>query len=251
MKVVKYDNIELKIFESRSTMGTYAAKEAATYIQSLLETKAEINCIFAAAPSQNDFLSALIADSRIEWNRINAYHMDEYIGLKQNSEKSFSGFLTRSVFSRVPFKSVNLINGENENELERYTTLLNDNPVDIVFMGIGENGHIAFNDPSVADFNDPKIFKIVELEESCRVQQVNDGCFTSIDKVPQLAYTITIPGLMRSDQVFCIVPTKLKAEAVRNTLVGEISEKCPASILRNKKNAKMYIDSAAASLLEI
>ena len=232
-------------------MGQKAASDAASCIKKLLEEKEYINCIFAAAPSQNDFLAALVQDQTIDWSRINAYHMDEYVGLKQGSEKSFSGFLNNSIFNKVSFKSVSLIDGKNsqKEELARYSKLLNDNIVDIVFMGIGENGHIAFNDPSVADFNDPYMFKKVELEESCRIQQVNDKCFDTINDVPKFAYTITIPGLMRAQYAFCIVPTKLKAKAVKETLEGKVNTSCPATILRKHKNILMYVDTDAASLL--
>ena len=133
---------------------------------------------------------------------------------------------------------------------ERYTALLKSHPVDIVCMGIGENGHIAFNDPHVAEFSDPKMVKVVALDDVCRQQQVNDGCFEKIDDVPKTALTLTIPTLVSAGYNFCVVPAPTKANAVKNTVYGEISEKCPASILRNKKNAIMYCDKDAASLLD-
>lgn len=246
-----FDNIDLKIFNTREEMGYIGAKEAAKVIKELLLNNDEINMVFAAAPSQQDFLDNLISYKDIEWNRINAYHMDEYIGLEIGSKNSFSRFLMDAIFNKVPFKSINLINGMNEpqSECERYTKLINDNPPDIIVMGIGENGHIAFNDPDVADFNDPYFVKIVELDEISRNQQVNDGCFDSIDNVPKKAITLTIPTLTNCENIFCIVPTKNKAKAVKDTLTGEISTICPASILRTVNNVKMYIDSDAASLL--
>ncbi|MDD3077229.1 MAG: 6-phosphogluconolactonase, partial [Proteiniphilum sp.] len=130
-----------------------------------------------------------------------------------------------------------------------YATLLNENPVDIVCLGIGENGHIAFNDPPVADFNDPKLVKVVDLEQICRQQQVNDNCFTAIELVPEKAFSLTIPALMRASYMFCIVPTLFKAEAVRKTLNDAVSEKCPATILRTKEDAFLYLDADSASLL--
>lgn len=246
-----YDNVQLKIYETRAEMGQDAAKDAAACIKACLAEKEEINCIFAAAPSQNDFLAALVADTSIDWSRINGYHMDDYVGFAQGDSRSFNGFLQNAIFGKVPFKSLHLINGLAEPEAEalRYEKLLQENPTDIVFMGIGENGHIAFNDPSVADFNDAHLVKVVTLEESCRRQQVNDGCFATIDDVPKQALTVTVPGLMRAAHLFCIVPTALKANAVAKALTGPIDESCPSSILRTQKGARMYIDAAAAAKL--
>ncbi len=252
MTVKNFGEVELKIFETREEMGSVAAKEAADRIQELLEEKQEINCIFAAAPSQNDFLKGLVEEHNIEWNRVNCYQMDEYIGYGKEDSESFANFLNNAIFGKVPFKSVNLLNGlaeDPEGECDRYAALLKKNHIDIVFMGIGENGHIAFNDPSVADFEDQEIIKIVKLEESCRMQQVHDGCFPSIDDVPKKAITLTIPTLLSGDYIFCIVPTANKANAVASALKGEISENCPASVLRVSQNVKMYIDEDCASKL--
>lgn len=250
MKQQKFGEVNLKIFKTRKKMGKVTAAEAAARIQEILNKKKEINCVFAAAPSQNEFLKNLL-NEKIEWNRINSYHMDEYIGLGEKDNESFANFLNDAIFQKVPFKSVNLINGlaDPEKECERYGKLLKENPIDIAFIGIGENGHIAFNDPGVANFSDKEIIKVVELEESCRLQQVHDGCFPSIDDVPKKAITLTIPTLVNSDYIFCVVPTINKAEAVALALKGEISEKCPASILQVTKNVNMYIDQDCASRL--
>ena len=252
METRKYADLEVKIYPNRTMMGEAAAKDAATCIRSLLSRKPEINCIFAAAPSQNDFLKALVADRTIDWTRINAYHMDDYVGLKQGSHASFSGFLKNAIFDKVPFKTVNLLDGQAdpEKESERYSELLKAHQTDVVFMGIGENGHIAFNDPDVADFHDKKYVKTVKLDDVCRMQQVHDGCFPTFDDVPKQAFTVTIPGLMAAAYHFCIVPTKLKAPAVKNMLEGPVSEKCPASILQTRPQARLYLDADSASLLE-
>ncbi|HOJ48833.1 MAG TPA: glucosamine-6-phosphate deaminase [Bacillota bacterium] len=252
IKTGKQDLLTYKIYQTRDEMGKAAAAEAAEAIKKLLETKGEINMIFAAAPSQNEFLAALTADKSIDFTKINAFHMDEYIGLPADAPQRFANFLKRSLFDKVPFKSVNIIDctaPDPEKECERYAALLKEYPCDIVCMGIGENGHIAFNDPHDADFDDPKTVKVVSLDEVCRQQQVNDGCFRSIDEVPKYALSLTIPALIAPEYVFCVVPAKTKADAVKNTLTGPIDESCPASILRRHKNAVLYLDMDSAALV--
>lgn len=250
MKFTK-DKLAVKVFENRKLMGKEAATDVADCIKQMLSEKKEINMIFAAAPSQNEFLEELV-DSGVEWERINAFHMDEYIGLPLDAEQRFGTFLKERIFGRVPFKSVHYINGQAqpEKECDRYSLLLKQYPVDIVCLGIGENGHIAFNDPHVAKFDDPELVKVVALDEKCRMQQVHDGCFRSIELVPTQAISLTIPALVAAKYMFCIVPASTKAQAVYDTIYGEISESCPASILRTKANAVLYLDSDSAALLE-
>lgn len=246
------DKLKVKVFDNRVAMGEDAASDIKAKIKELLAQKQEINMIFAAAPSQNDVLKALVEDKSIEWNRVNAYHMDEYIGLDKSAPQGFGNFLKEHIFGLVPFKSVNYIDITTDNpekEAERYGKLLKENPTDIVVMGIGENGHIAFNDPPVADFNDSKVVKPVKLDEICRQQQVNDGCFKRIEDVPTHAMTLTVPTLVSAPYLFCIVPALTKAKAVRETLKGSIDEHCPASILRTRDNAVLYLDANSASLL--
>jgi len=235
-------------------MGREAAGNVVITINELLQEKKEINMIFAAAPSQKEFLQYLILDNTIAWERINAFHMDEYIGLPANATQGFGNFLNEALFSKVPFKSINYLDGQALSaveECERYSKLLQDNSVDIVCLGIGENGHIAFNDPHVADFNDPKDVKVVNLDTVCRNQQVNDGCFASLDLVPTQAMTITIPALIKAEYLFCVVPATNEAEAVLRTLNGDIDEECPATILRTEDKAMLYLDKESASLLKI
>lgn len=252
MKSFKKDLLEVRAYANRALMGEAAAADISAKITELLAEKEEINMIFAAAPSQSDVLAALVADKSIEWQRINAYHMDEYIGLPSDAPQGFGNFLRRHIFGLVPFKSVNCIDSsatDAEAECERYSALLNESPADIVVMGIGENGHIAFNDPGVAEFNDKKTVKAVRLDEVCRQQQVNDGCFEKIGDVPTHALTLTVPTLVRAPWLFCIVPAPTKAEAVKRTVMGEISEACPATILRTQENAILYLDNDSSSLL--
>lgn len=252
MKSIKVDKLQVEIYDNRTLMGEAAARDIKAKIAELLSTKAEINMIFAAAPSQNDVLRSLVEDKSVEWNRVNAYHMDEYIGLDKDAPQGFGNFLKEHIFGLVPFKSVNYIDittTDPEAEAERYGKILDENPTDIVVMGIGENGHIAFNDPPVADFQDNRTVKPVKLDEICRQQQVNDGCFANLDEVPTHAMTLTVPTLVRAPYLFCIVPAPTKAKAVYETLNGSIDEHCPASILRLQENAKLYLDDQSSKLL--
>ena len=212
-KVFQQEQLTVRIFPSIQEMGSVAAKEVGDQICRLLESKPEINMIFAAAPSQNEFLSHLIHDKRIDWTRINAFHMDEYIGIHPEAPQSFGHFLRIRIFDKVPFKKVNYLNGLAENleeECQRYADLLTKHPVDIVCLGIGENGHIAFNDPHVAHFDDSERVKVVLLDEKCRMQQVHDGCFPALEKVPVSAFTLNIPVLIAAEYIFCIFSAKTK-----------------------------------------
>lgn len=246
------DKLHVRVFDSRAAMGECAGKEAAAYIKKLLQEKESINVMFAAAPSQNETLAELIADEQIDWSRINAFHMDEYVGLAPEHPAGFRNFLNRAIFGLKNFKSVNLINGNAPDaweEAARYDRLLREHPLDVCLLGVGENGHIAFNDPPVADFNDHAYVKVVELEERCRQQQVNDGCFDHIDQVPTHALTVTIPGLTQAAAMFCSVPAATKAEAIGHMINDEISTVCPATILRRHDCAKLYADRDSGSML--
>ena len=252
MKTFKKDLLNVNVYETRTEMGEAAAADIKACILSLLQKKETINMIFAAAPSQNEVLAALATDADIPWNRVNAFHMDEYIGLSADAPQGFGNFLKAHIFGLAPFKSVHYIDisaVDAEKECARYAALLAQFPTDIVVMGIGENGHIAFNDPPVANFNDPQAVKPVALDEVCRNQQVNDGCFAKLDDVPKTAITLTVPTLFAGEHLFCIVPAKTKANAVRATLCDDVTEHCPATILRRHKNAVLYLDGDSSSLL--
>ena len=240
------DKLHVRVFASRASMGACAGTEAAECIKKLLSQKEEINVMFAAAPSQNEMLASLCADAGVDWSRVNAFHMDEYVDLDPAHPSGFRNFLKRAIFDRFPFKSVHLIDGNTgdaEGAADDYAALLRAHPLDVCLMGIGENGHIAFNDPPVADFQDPKWVKVVELEERCRVQQVHDGCFERLEDVPTHALTVTVPALMNAREIFCTVPAPTKAEAARAMLTGEIAVSCPASILRTHCSARLYLDN--------
>jgi glucosamine-6-phosphate deaminase len=246
------DRLSVERFDTRREMGEAAAEAVRVKIKELLSERAEINMLFAAAPSQNEFLEALRSFSDIDWTRINALHMDEYVGLRDDAPQRFGNFLRAAIFDRVPFRSVWYLNGnapDIDAECARYGALLKKYPLDIACTGIGENGHIAFNDPHVADFSDPKAVKKVDLDLRCRNQQVNDGCFAALDQVPSMALTLTVPTIFRAGFIVCVVPASTKAEAVKAALRGPVSEACPASILRRHPHATLYIDADSAALL--
>jgi len=246
IKTIKSGSLETKIYTNRKSMGDAAAKYAAEKLRELLSEKETVNVIFAAAPSQNETLAALCLEEGIDWSRVHAFHMDEYIGLPLSAPQRFGNFLREAIFERLPFGEVNYIDSSDENGDVKYAELLRKNPPDMVCLGIGENGHIAFNDPHVADFSDPLLVKKVELDEKCRNQQVNDGCFKSIDEVPKYAVTLTIPTLMMAKHLVCTVPAATKAEAVFNTINGKISTSCPATIMKNHESARMFCDAESA-----
>jgi len=192
--------------------------------------------------------------SGLVWQRINAFHMDEYVGLPADAPQGFGYYLKNQILGKFPFRSINYLNGNcrhPDEELKRYTALLQQYPTDIVYMGIGENGHIAFNDPHVAHFDDPEWVKIVDLDKTSRMQQVNDGCFDAIDKVPLYAITLTVPALMSGRYLFCIVPTRSKAMAIYHTINGPVSEAVPATCLRLHEHARLYTDMESAEMLSL
>jgi len=247
------DNIHVRIFDSRDQLGAAAAKAVAETIQQLLATQTTLNIVFAAAPSQNEFLAALIQQP-LDWSRINAFHMDEYLGLGPNAPQSFGYYLSTHLFDQVPFRDVHLMNGlapDPPAECERYAALLKANPTDILCLGIGENNHLAFNDPPVADFRDPASVKIVTLDGDCRQQQVNDGCFPTLADVPKHALTITIPALMAARYCFAMVPGERKARAVANTFDQPVSEKYPSTILKQHPAVQLFLDKDSSKLLQL
>ena len=208
--------------------------------------------MFAAAPSQNETLQALMADPDIDWTRVNGFHMDEYVGLDANHPAGFRNFLRKAVFDQKPFRSVHLLNGnapDPEAEAARYDRLLREHPLDVCILGIGENGHIAFNDPPVADFQDPQLTKVVKLDPVCREQQVHDGCFDRVEEVPTHALSVTIPGLCGAEWMYCSVPAATKAAAVGHVVHDAVSTACPATILKTKPHAFLYTDAEAGAFL--
>lgn len=251
--ILRKDKLTVKIYTTTREMSIDAARDVSNQIKELLNQNEYINMIFAAAPSQSDFLKELVKYKEIEWERINAFHLDEYINLHEDAPQRFGNFLKKEIFDLLPFRKIYYLDGNKstEEECKRYADLLKKYPPNIVCLGIGENGHIAFNDPHVAQFDDEEMVKVVVLDEMCRQQQVNDKCFNKIEDVPKEALTLTIPTLLLAQYLFCIVPFKTKAQAVYNTINGEISEVYPASVLRIKENTILYLDKESSSLLNV
>jgi glucosamine-6-phosphate deaminase len=248
MREFRADELTVRVYPDRPALGVAAANEAASALANVIATKRNASVLFAAAPSQNEFLSALATMPEIDWSKVTAFQLDEYIGLPDNAPESFGAFLQEHIFDAVRPGRLELIGATGsvsnaEARCTEYTELLALNPPDIVFLGIGENGHLAFNDPPVADFDDPLPVKVVELDRPCREQQVNDGCFPTLGDVPTHAITLTIPTLLAGGRLFCIVPGPAKRAAVAATLHGPISTDCPASILRTAANCTLYLDA--------
>lgn len=251
--VKKVVNLPVHIFETRQEMGKAAAADAARRINAIIAKNGVANVVFAAAPSQDDLLENLLKED-IDWSKVRGFHQDEYVGIDESEPAGFGNFLRRAIFDKVNFKELHYLlcdEARAEEKCEEYSELLRKNPTDLIFLGIGENGHLAFNDPAVADFEDPKMVKIVELDDVCRQQQVNDGCFPELDAVPKYAMTMTMSLIMNIPEAICVVPTVRKANAIYGTLCGEVTTACPASILRNHPNAALYLDKDSASLLTI
>lgn len=244
--VTQAGRLNVEVFTRREDMGQAAARDAAEHLRQCLQQQARVRIIFAAAPSQNEFLAHLAQAADIDWARVDAFHMDEYVGLPENSPALFSHYLTEHLFDIVRPGAVYKIPaaGEPVQNCAEYARLLQQAPVDMVCLGIGENGHLAFNDPPVADFEDPLPMKIVELDAVCRQQQVNDGCFASLNDVPTHALTLTIPTLMAAARLFCMVPGMNKHQAIKQTLTAPPSAACPATVLRTHPACTLYTDIA-------
>lgn len=248
VKTETVDQLRVRAFANRQAMGRAAGNDIAAAIMALHERQEIVRMVFAAAPSQHEVLDALIGARQIDWARIDAFHMDEYVGLPAGAPQRFAHFLNQKLFYKVSPRTVHLIDGgapDTDRACRQYAALLNEAPIDIVCLGIGENGHIAFNDPPVADFADAARVKRVQLDAACRQQQVNDGCFPTLDAVPTEALTLTIPALLAGRHLFCVVPGPTKTAAVRDVLRGPVTTACPASVLRTHPDCTLYVDPDA------
>ena len=246
----KVDRLSVNVFSDRAGMGKAAAEQAAAILRAAIARQGRARIIVASAPSQNELIAGLATAPGIDWSRVTVFHMDEYVGISASHPASFRNYQQQHLLKLVRPAAFAGIHGEMpdpEAECARYAALLAESPVDLVCMGVGENGHIAFNDPPVADFADPKRVKVVELDDVCRQQQVNDGCFPDFNSVPRQAITLTCPTLMSGRALVCVVPGPRKAAAVAAMLDGKITTACPAGILRQHPAATLFLDVDSAS----
>jgi glucosamine-6-phosphate deaminase len=236
------------VAKSRAAMGKKAAEDIAYELRRRLQSQQSVRVIFAAAPSQSEMLTALILMPDVDWSRVTAFHMDEYLGLASEAPQRFGLWLRRAIFDRLPFGAVHVLEPGTDPEATaaEYADRLAASPIDIVCCGIGSNGHLAFNDPP-ADLNDPSDVKVVTLYTACRQQQVDDRCFDRFSDVPTHALTLTIPRLLAADRIFCCVPGAFKRTAVRRTLQDPISGLVPATALRTHSNWSLYLDEDSAA----
>jgi glucosamine-6-phosphate deaminase len=247
------DLLKVNIYGSSVAVGIEAARSVHKILGSVLNSKGAARIILATGASQFDFYAAL-KSCDIEWKKITVFHLDEYMGMPVTHPASFRKYLKERILDQVKPGAVHFLQGDAPDEaaeIGRYEKLLLEKEIDLACIGIGENGHIAFNDPPVADFKDPVMVKNVELDAACRRQQFGEGWFESMDQVPTHALTLTIPAILRAKIISCVVPDKRKAQAVKDTLEGPVHTACPASILRTHPDASLFLDVDSASMLSV
>jgi glucosamine-6-phosphate deaminase len=248
-----YGTAKVQVFSTRAELGVVAATDVGHLVAEAIQERGNARIMIATGNSQLDVIRELVRLPDIEWSKVDVFHMDEYVGVDGDHPAGFQRWIRERVEQKVSPRSVNYISGlgNTNEEISRYADLLKAGPIDIAFVGIGENGHIAFNDPPVADFNDPQMLKRVVLDESCRQQQVNEGHFATIDMVPKEAITVTCSGLFRAKSWISCVPEARKAKAVRAALEGDITTACPASLAKRHPNTAVYLDTQSAALLTL
>jgi glucosamine-6-phosphate deaminase len=241
----------LRVFDDKATLGKAAAEQAAVAIRLAIAAKGQARIIAATAVSQIEFLDALTKASGIDWARVEVFHLDEYVGLPITHPGSFRKMLLEQLVQKTGITSYHLLDGDAADPsevLRRVGKELTSAPIDIAFLGIGENGHIAFNDPP-ADFNTEEPYIIVDLDEACRQQQVGEAWFADLSKVPKHAISVSVRQILKAKEILAVVPDTRKAQAVKACFEGDISPMAPASILRTHPNATVYLDKHSASLL--
>jgi glucosamine-6-phosphate deaminase len=252
LQAFRVDSAAVEIYPTKLEASVAAAAAGAAVLRQSIAERGAARVIVATGNSQQDMIASLAQLSEIDWTRVDVLHMDEYIGLPATHPASFRLWIKTRLVDKVHPRHVDYLNGDAadlEAERQRYEALIRSAPADLCFPGFGENGHIAFNDPHVADFNDPLAVKIVEMDAACRQQQVGEGHFPNLAAVPRQALTLTCPALMSARNWVCCVPEGRKAEAVRNALRGPISTACPASLARTHPHCTIFLDSESALLL--
>jgi glucosamine-6-phosphate deaminase len=251
-KVLSCGHLRVEVFPSRPMMGVAAARSAAEAIRDRLARDRRVAVIFASAPSQNEFLAALREEPGIDWPKVTAFHLDEYVGIGPDHPASFRRFLVDRLFAHVRVAAFHGLNGQAPDlaaECARYAARLRAARPALAILGIGENGHLAFIDPPVCDFSEPADVRVVELDEACRRQQVNDGCFPTLEEVPRTALSLTVPLLLSVPRAVAIVPGPAKRAAIAAALQGPVTTACPASVLRRHRDATLFLDDESAARL--
>lgn len=251
-RLLRVDELSVRVYANRGEMSRDAAREVHEYLTSVMAQRGEAAIILATGNSQIEFLKNLIGLGGIDWSRVTCFHMDEYLGMKADHKASFRRYLKERVETLVNPRAFHYIQGDAPlplDECERYSRLLQAQPIDLCCLGVGENGHLAFNDPPVARFDDHHLIKLVQLDDDCKMQQVKEGHFPSLEAVPPYAYTLTIPALAMARKLVCVAPESRKAEPVRRMLKGPIDTSCPASYLRTQSKAVLLLDEDSAKLL--
>jgi len=242
--------MRVRVHRDPAALAAAAAAQVAGALRDAIATRGVAYAMFATGNSQIAMLDVLVRDPSVDWSRVVGFHMDEYVGIPATHPASFRRYLRERITDRVPVAVFHFIDGDAADvdaECARYASLLREHPLDLCCLGIGENGHLAFNDPPVADFHDPLDVKVVELDDACRRQQVGEGHFAEVAAVPTHAVTVTIPALLRAAAVVAVVPESRKAEPVRRALAGPVSTDCPASFLREHAQVTLHLDTDSAS----
>jgi glucosamine-6-phosphate deaminase len=240
----------LKVFEDKQLLGHAAARQAADAIYRAIQKKGNARIIAATGASQFEFLDALTRLTGINWERVEMFDLDEYVGLPADHPGSFRNYLLQRLINKVGIKRAHLLDGEQDPRevIREVVQALQSAPIDVAFVGIGENGHLAFNDPP-ADFETEEPYLVVTLDEACRRQQLGEGWFSSLSEVPRQAISMSVRQILKAEEIICVVPDARKARAVAACFEGEISPRVPASILRTHPNATVYLDRSSAALL--
>ena len=246
----KRKRVKLRVLPDKNSLASEAASQAATTIRNSIRERGRARIIAATGASQFEFLEQLTKAPQIDWQAVEMFHLDEYLGLPAAHPASFRKYLLERLINKVGIVHYHLLNGEKNSQqvIAEVSTEIRKAPIDVAFVGIGENGHLAFNDPP-ADFETEEAYIVVELDEACRKQQLGEGWFKSLQEVPQRAISMTVRQILRSNEIICVVPDARKAQAVAKCFGGEISPLAPASILRTHANTCVYLDQDSSALL--
>lgn len=252
-KTFQADELQVRVYPSQTELSADVAQIVRDHFAATIGRQGSAAAIMATGNSQIQFLDKLVGLGGVDWSKVTLFHMDEYLGIGADHKASFRRYMRERVESRVKPGKFHYLGGDTDlplDECARYSDLLKAQPIDLCCMGVGENGHIAFNDPPVARFDDAYFVKLVKLDHACKMQQVNEGHFPSLEAVPPYAFTLTIPALISAKKVICIAPETRKAKPVKAMLEGPITTDCPASILRKQPHATLFLDTDSAALLQ-